>query len=319
MGQPVSLNVRPPQALEVEESVRWSIDNTHKMLYVMISTQCTTQGTTKRTFVYEWQDNPQPTPLPPEEVSPPILPEEPTSETSEGPVSPIDGTLRNGATYTPGILGTSFYFDGIDDYVHVAHRESLRAVDALSIGVWVRFDEVPRTGSFNDGMAILEKANNYAMSWRADQPREAPGSLWFNLADTRGKYGYGAYLPMPTLEPGSCHYIVVTAARNPSDTECKTEFRFYVDGEERAFRHSCDSGARTATWETRSDGALHIGARSLPSYLPPASGSLPFDGLIDEVEIARRIWSPVEVAARYQDVRHNLGAACSCMQSNCAP
>jgi hypothetical protein len=48
-----------------------------------------------------------------------------------------DGTLRNGATFGPGMVGQSFSLDGLDDYVDVPSDSSLDPSYALTVDAWI--------------------------------------------------------------------------------------------------------------------------------------------------------------------------------------
>jgi hypothetical protein len=48
-----------------------------------------------------------------------------------------NGTLQNGATFAPGIVGQAFTFDGVNDYLDVADSPTLDVTTELTIGAWV--------------------------------------------------------------------------------------------------------------------------------------------------------------------------------------
>ncbi|MEW6208150.1 MAG: hypothetical protein AB1631_07270 [Acidobacteriota bacterium] len=51
--------------------------------------------------------------------------------------------FNSGATFASGMVGQASSFDGVDDYVSVADAASLRAIGAITIDFWARFDRVP--------------------------------------------------------------------------------------------------------------------------------------------------------------------------------
>ena len=59
-----------------------------------------------------------------------------------------DGTLLNGATFAPGIVGQAFHFDGANDFVGVADSDSLDfGTGDFTVAFWVRFDDLDDTGN----------------------------------------------------------------------------------------------------------------------------------------------------------------------------
>ncbi|TAL05147.1 MAG: hypothetical protein EPO07_04030 [Verrucomicrobia bacterium] len=61
-----------------------------------------------------------------------------------------NGVLRNGATFTNGMVSGAFFFDGIDDFVEVSNSPSLNPSGSFSIEGWI----YPRADA---NMGILEK------------------------------------------------------------------------------------------------------------------------------------------------------------------
>ncbi|MCH8206648.1 MAG: LamG domain-containing protein, partial [Chloroflexi bacterium] len=56
------------------------------------------------------------------------------------------GTLRNGATFAPGVVGQGFAFDGVDDYVQVRDNASLNiSGDQVTVALWARRTAFGRT------------------------------------------------------------------------------------------------------------------------------------------------------------------------------
>jgi hypothetical protein len=48
-----------------------------------------------------------------------------------------DGTLLNGGAYAPGVFGSAFSLDGINDHVRVANSANLQFTTALTLAAWV--------------------------------------------------------------------------------------------------------------------------------------------------------------------------------------
>ncbi len=47
-------------------------------------------------------------------------------------------TLKNGATYTPGCVGSAFRFDGTDDYAEIPHSPDLATPGSFTVMAWIR-------------------------------------------------------------------------------------------------------------------------------------------------------------------------------------
>lgn len=204
------------------------------------------------------------------------------------------GTLQNGATFAPGMVGQAFSFDGVDDYISVPDVSSLRAIGAITIDFWANFDKVPRTGRLEDGMAIIEKADDYLLYWRSDA-----NGLEFDITDACDRlYHLGVFLPMPALQAGEFHHFSVTAVDGGT---AGPEFHVYIDGIEQPAVPAVDPPHRGCGWFTGVTGEFRIASRTIPN----AEGA--FDGIIDEIEIFNRALSASEIQAIY-----NAGSAGKC-------
>src|SRR5262249_28262810 len=66
-------------------------------------------------------------------------------------VNNYDGTLQNGATFGPGLIGAAFKFDGVDDQITVPHNDHQNTPGSLSIDAWIN------PSSWGPGRPILQK------------------------------------------------------------------------------------------------------------------------------------------------------------------
>ena len=53
-----------------------------------------------------------------------------------------DGSLINGATFTTGMVGQAFSFDGVDDYVEVPDNPSLNITEKITIDAWINVSDI---------------------------------------------------------------------------------------------------------------------------------------------------------------------------------
>lgn len=57
-------------------------------------------------------------------------------------IGPNDGTLINGATFAPGLVGQAFSFDGVGDEVE-ASGTYINYLQQLTIDAWVKHNSLP--------------------------------------------------------------------------------------------------------------------------------------------------------------------------------
>jgi hypothetical protein len=211
----------------------------------------------------------------------------------------FDGSLVNGVGFDPGMVGSAFHFDGLDDYVAVPDTPALRGVGQITIDFWARFDRVPRTGRWEDSMTLLEKGNDYLVIWRADGNAnggtEIEGSIQIHFTDAcDGPFFYhlGADLPLPNLPAGELHHFAFVAVDGGA---AGPDIRIYMDGALQPAIPANDPPHRGCGWYTGPTGELRLGMRSGVNSLPQH-----FAGTLDEVEIFNRALSDDEVRAIYE-------------------
>jgi hypothetical protein len=76
------------------------------------------------------------------------------------------GALTNGATLTNGKIGSAFSFDGVNDYIQVGNKTSLKMTDAVTVEAWIY-----PTGAGSDpssGGIIVNKEGEYEIARFAD-------------------------------------------------------------------------------------------------------------------------------------------------------
>jgi hypothetical protein len=83
------------------------------------------------------------------------------------------GTEHGGVSYVEGAVGKAGNFDGIDNFIEVAHNQSLSPTNQLSLSLWINIKELP-TGSI-DWSPIILKGGEATSSW---SNREY--ALWLN-------------------------------------------------------------------------------------------------------------------------------------------
>jgi hypothetical protein len=121
-------------------------------------------------------------------------------------VSTNNGILRNGATFTNGIVGgTAFFLDGLNDYVEIPSAPSLVITGAISVEAWL----FRRTGGQN---SVLSKTAGRPARAGWDWELQPDGALEFYV-DGDGEYFNGVdreFRSSPGTVPSNVWTHVVT-------------------------------------------------------------------------------------------------------------
>ena len=192
-----------------------------------------------------------------------------------------DGTLVNGTTFAPGLVGQAFSFDGNDDFVEVPNSSSLMIAGAFTVEFWFKLNathdsSTPRSPNFfSKGFdnSIGLANNDGRLEVRGPVPR--PNS-------TRSSWIAGVW-----------YHVGVTYD--------STAYRIYVNGVEEG---SVTSGY--SILNNQDDVALG----SNPFFLDMGRTGVTVNGLIDEVALYDRALSASEI----QDL-FNAGSAGKCTDS----
>jgi hypothetical protein len=205
--------------------------------------------------------------------------------------SPIDsvggnsGALINGATFTNGMVGRAFSFNGADQYVNIPDSPSLRPTNGLTLEGWIKFNNSAAQSAMISKPFVSGSANSYVI-WRQGVSLYAgtsSGSIGAPFTPTAGRWYHMAFT-----------YDSTTHVH-----------RLYVDG----------SIIATATYEaniTYDAAPLLIGTDK-----DNGQAVLQLDGAVDEVGIYGRPLSTVEIQTIYN--ASNAGVcACSPIPANIA-
>lgn len=135
-----------------------------------------------------------------------------------------DGTIEGGAKWVNGKFGKGLSLDGSDDYVEIAHDDSLNVGGEHTIALWFKLDKAPA-----GGMGVVTKDDWAPGFWwdggtirhhTHDPPAQlhfidapwSPDTDWHHIAVTWDGKGFGVYLDAKEIGEG-----VTTAniGRNP--------------------------------------------------------------------------------------------------------
>lgn len=212
------------------------------------------------------------------------------------------GTLMNGATFAPGMVGQALHFDGNDDVLVIPDSAALRP-RFESLAAWVKFDTLDspgNAGGFPNRM-IMTKRRNGSTTGQFESM-----SLVVGGADSSAKFsvfmwtasGAGSASSTTLVQPGVWYFVV--------GTYDEQHFNLYVNGTLE------DSEPFTAPIESDPTQPFYIGSNGNPD---PSQYHYPFSGLIDEAQVFGRALTAQEVAALYRAGSHGECADCAPLQA----
>lgn len=174
-----------------------------------------------------------------------------------------DGTLKNGAGFSDGMMGQAFSLDGVDDFVFAPSTPAIDPTNAGSQSAWVNFSQLPSSAGI---MEIIGKGS--------------PGRDFDLQAEPDNRF----------------HFFIAAGSQVASTTTIRTGIWYHVAG-------TWDSTVGINLYVNgvlESTNSVLV-ARS-PSAQPLEIGNQPFfgprffNGRIDEVQIFDRALSDLEVA-----------------------
>jgi len=143
------------------------------------------------------------------------------------------GNLKNGATFTAGLVGNALQLDGIDDFADMGNSTGLQLGGPLTISAWVKSNGTPTAP---DTALLNLGALNYALTYHTD------AKIYFYI-------GGGGNSLSATMSPNAWHHIVGTFDGSP----LAGGMNLYLDGVLVATRASSLSttGAAANLWVGR--------------------------------------------------------------------
>ncbi|MCL5028104.1 MAG: SpaA isopeptide-forming pilin-related protein [Bacteroidetes bacterium] len=202
------------------------------------------------------------------------------------------GTLTNGPIPVAGKVLGALQFDGIDDYVEVAdHPELNFGTGDFSFDSWIKTNDTVGV------RVILDKRTEVPDLFTAYKGYSIflnDGKLSLQLADGTPLNSYTNYASPVLVGDGKWHHIAITVNRNNVHG-----MLFYLDGVPTQF------GDPTQHQGSLSNAnSLRIGSNSFTDIF---TGIGTFKGILDEIELFKRVLTPQEVQAIY-----NAGSAGKC-------
>ena len=211
------------------------------------------------------------------------------------------GTLVNGATFAPGMVGQAFSLDGVDDYIDVGTGFNL---DAMTLDAWVFVDPATNTGERDiitkDNFALGGPRKIFALRTSSPDSAGNQGRAAFGVCVSQTgdqcSGGPGATRLVDTIQdtaPLTAGWHHLAGVRDTA----AGRFELYVDGALVA--------SKSAPFDAL--GPVDPVANTVIGQLGPQFNGQFFQGLIDEVEIYNRALSASEIQAIF-----NAGSAGKC-------
>jgi YVTN family beta-propeller protein len=186
------------------------------------------------------------------------------------------GVTNNGVSYSGGVNGTAFSFDGIDDYIDVGmlNNTALNESRPFSISAWINStDTTPYQTIISNYMGESGATGNY--------------STYFTVSSGNLNFGINKRQIDETVAstPISVGWHYVTATYDSST------LNLYLDGELKS------SATRTFSGSTNNTRGWYIG--NFPPEWVALWYNTSFKGQIDELAIYNRALAPFEISALY--------------------
>jgi hypothetical protein len=193
------------------------------------------------------------------------------------------GTLHNGASFAPGLVGQAFRFDGIDDFVQIADAPALRPA-RISIAVWVQFQ-----GLDSNTSGLAQPGTQYLVFKKNSRDSNFEG---YELSKHRFDGAEVTHFMVTSaageqVGPTSGKPIVIGSWYHLAGTYDGSMVRFYINGmleEARPASFPLDFGTTP----------LFFGQTGVAAF----DGKL--NGLLDEVELYSRALTSAEILGLYQ-------------------
>ncbi len=199
-----------------------------------------------------------------------------------------DGTMMNDATTASGKVGDAFSFDGVDDFVEIAHAANLDVGGAWSVDFWVNPKVLPP--STGNGNILVNK-------W-VDGEEDKVVGLFSNGMVLAFLLPAGGVFSNTLLPEDTFSHVAITYDGS--------FMRIYINGAGPNGEPDNTSQA-TPLSVLNSSGKLYFG------HNPHRPGT-PFSGVLDEIEWLNRTLSASEIQAIF-----DAGSAGKCKQPNNTP
>jgi len=166
-----------------------------------------------------------------------------------------------------GSSNQAYSFDGTDDYIEVPHHQDFNLTNKLTISCWIRHDEEP--ACFED--ILMKGGDAYGLQFACD----GTGTILFHL-NTDGVHNLNS-----NIKPVAGNWYHITGVYDGA------EQRIYVNG---VLKNSVSL-----------TGNIHLNSMPFTMGYKVAGDNAYFKGVIDEVRVYNRAFSPSEVPSLVRD------------------
>jgi len=166
-----------------------------------------------------------------------------------------------------GSSNQAYNFDGTDDYIEVPHHVDFNLTNKLTISCWIRHDEDP--ACFED--ILMKGGDAYGLQFACD----GTGTILFHL-NTDGVHNLNS-----NIKPVAGSWYHITGVYDGA------EQRIYVNG---VLKNSVSL-----------TGNIHLNSMPFTMGYKIAGDNAYFKGIIDEVRVYNRAFSPSEVPSLVRD------------------
>ena len=188
-----------------------------------------------------------------------------------------DGIEQSGVNYLAGKNAQAANFDGVDDYIEVADSTNLHlGTDSLSVSMWINANTFEGKDQADSGIRPLSK-NGFPATWWVTDILPS-GQVQMAIKDTDAVKAVDKK-STSAITTGQWYHLVTVVDRGNS------VLKYYIDG------------TLDATHVLPTFGDIDVNG----SHFEIGSGSFnPFNGLIDELYLHRRVLTDAEVQVIYR-------------------
>ncbi|HIE01507.1 MAG TPA: hypothetical protein EYP59_14660, partial [Thiotrichaceae bacterium] len=190
-----------------------------------------------------------------------------------------NGVEQGSVNYLTGVKGQAANFDGIDDYIEIADSPNLHlGTDSFSMAMWLKANTF--SGKYDNTSIRALTKNGYPASWW-NVDISSTGSLEMEIKDAVSARSFSK-LSTGTINTGEWAHITIVVDRQ------NAEVKHYING------------VLDTTLPLPSFGEISV--KGHPFEI--GSGSFnPFNGLIDELYLHRRVLTDAEIQGLYDSTK----------------
>jgi hypothetical protein len=204
-----------------------------------------------------------------------------------------DGSMQGGVTFTSGMVGQAFSFDGHDDIVLVPHNPNLNFGDGqnFTIDAWINLQN-----------PIPGVDDSIVMKWNVQNKRigVTTNYYWLNVNRDTHRIRFGLSSGAEGRDLDSVSAVALGVWTHVAVVRDGDQGHIYINGQ-------LDNSGRVPSGTLANGDPLAIGAVYDTLFNPPVVLGHGFGGLIDEVEIFNRALTASEIQAIY-----DAGSAGNC-------